>query len=228
MYEAPPPPPSSPPQTTPKSRRHHKAGSHSGSSLSQHKKKETPKVKSRLPSPTLVGSTFATNLKGGSFDRPVTPTTRRVSTGSTSSPGDTPPPSSQRIRTQRGSVSNSARAANIKYPIFQPDFSPPEPPPPPPPKHKYKVTLGMRGGSNRPNQSTASAPLLRQDSHHLKNDILRVQQVSDSQHMTPSSPRDKRNVIENTSKNRPMIVQSNSGTLTVSSSLPSSPLLASL
>jgi hypothetical protein len=224
MYEAPPPPPASPPrQTSPKSKRHSKKGTETSSSVSR--------VKSHLPSPALVGSTFATNLKGGSFDRPVTPTSRRVSTGS---PGSPETPSSQRIRNQRGSVSTSARAANIKYPIFQPDFSPPEPPPPPPPpKHRFKITLGMKHGPSRTPGAATATPLSRQDSHRLKNDILIVQQVNGdrengrglSYKVAPSSPRDKRNVIQNTTKNRPLIVRSNSGGLTVSASLP--PILLS-
>ena len=141
---------------------------------------------------------------------------RRVSTGAISPENSL---SSQKIRLQRGSVSASARAANIKYPIYQPNFSPPEPPPPPPPpKHKYKITLGTKKGLVKPSKIGKDIHMKMiegKDSHLPQNDILRVQVYDDNDpEYTPYrnstvSSTNKKNILENT--NRPLYVRSSSG-----------------
>jgi hypothetical protein len=226
LYERPLSPPPSPPQLASKSKKSQRMMGSTDPSLSQSMKKETPKVKSGkpLPSPALLGSTFATNIKGGEFA--ATPTPRIITTESPISP-ETPSSQKNKIR----STSNSARAAGIRYPIFQPNFSPPEPPPPPPPpKNKYKVTLGIKPRVNNKSTKKSSKALppphlSKRDCHSPQNDILRVQVFDDhldeelSPYLLstnpPSSSRDKRNIIENNSKNRPTIVQSKRGGVTV-------------
>lgn len=174
-----------------------------------------------MPSPNLLGSTFATNIKGGLFDRPAThsPTNRRVSTGMISPENSL---SSQKIRSQRGSLSASARAANIKYPVFQPNFASPEPPPPPPPKNRYKVTLGTKKGPVKPSKKGQDIhmKILEGKSSHLpQNDILRVQVYDDNDpDYTPYkastlSSTDKKKILDNT--NRPIYVRSSSGGIMV-------------
>lgn len=207
MYEPPPSPPSPPRKSVEKAKKNQRKIDYY---LFTHEtRSSTSKKEHRVNSgsPSRHESAFATNIKGGSFDRKIS--------------NDSPEAlSSQKFRAQKGSLSNSARAANIKYPVYQPNFSPPEPPPPPPPpKNKYKVTLGTKSGTNTTNKDNNH--LLRKDIHSPRNDILRVQTVGEYGndpylHMQPNSPRDKRNIIEN--KNRPVLLKSNSGALTVSDS----------
>jgi hypothetical protein len=198
MYEAPPPspPPSPPRRVNSKSKKGPKMMGSTTTGPSHSTKRETPKVKTgkALPSPALLGSTFATNIKGGEFA--ATPSPRVMTTDSPISP-ETPAFSQKNSNgissnSKLRSTSNSARAANIRYPVFQPNFSPPEPPPPPPPpKNKYKVTLGIKpGASSKPSKKSSSktaAPspppldLLRSDCHSPQNDILRIQVLSDQQ-----------------------------------------------
>lgn len=197
LYEKPLSPPPSPPQLVSKSKKHQKLMSSSDPSLSQSAKKEQPKVMGGkpLPSPALLGSSFATNIKGGEFG--AIPSPKVMTTESPISPEF---PSSQKNKIR--STSNSARAANIRYPVFQPNFSPPEPPPPPPPpKNKYKVTLGIKPGGNKSAKKALHSPhLSKRDYHSPQNDILRVQVFDD--HLDKA-------------KNRSTMVQSKSGGVVV-------------
>jgi hypothetical protein len=184
MYEAPPPP--SPPRSQNNSPLRFKTSKNQPNQTPflQTKKEVTKtKIGTAMPSPEILGSTFAKNLKGGSFTRPqsatpirdpMTPSARRKSHSPESNSI-----SSIRIKNQKGSTSASARAANIKYPVYQPNFSPPElPSPPVKPRNKFKITLGTKNGtikqSNINSKKAQMKILLGKDHHIPQNDVIRI------------------------------------------------------
>jgi len=153
MYD-PPPATHSPYRATITSNRHQKA----------RKKKE----KERAAAEAERQQRFS----GKSSHRSTTVTsTSRISI-STKSPSSS---SASRTTRQQGHLSASAKAANIKYPVFQPRFSPPpSPPPPPPPPHRYKITLGKttQGNGSRSQQTTKA--MKQRHTHTVKDDVIRV------------------------------------------------------